>query len=113
MRHRGSRRRRTQKRHRMNGGTADVAAEAPVNVGDSSADSPPSLPMAGGKGRRGGRRSSGKSGRAADRNGGRGKKGGFFENLGSAIHQAIVPFGLLYAVTRKNRGKRGGRDDVA
>jgi hypothetical protein len=36
--------------------------------------------------------------------------------LGAALHEALVPLGLTYYTinkSRRNRNKRGGRDDVA
>lgn len=133
---------RTRKHHRKHqrGGRSEdeliVDDSTQVNSGSVSDDSSldtsvqntePS--MTGGRRRggrrRGGRRSGGSSSRSSDggsrkggrrRGGRRSRKGGFMAGFGSMLSEALVPIGLSYYTikrSKRNRNKRGGRDDIA
>lgn len=124
---------RTRKHHRKHqkGGRSDEASQNAVpssGVDDEMKEVPGGEivpPSQSGGRRRGGRRRGGRrSSRSSDggsRKGGRSKggrrsrKGGFIAELGSMLHEALVPIGLsLYTIkkSRRNRVKRGG-DDIA
>lgn len=113
-----TRRHRRYRKHR--GGSSDVqdpvvSQEIDLEMKDVADVS--SVPSDQTGGRRSRRRRNAHRSRGSRKSGGRrSRRGGFMVGLGAALQEALVPLGLTYYTinkSRRNRNKRGGRDDVA